>query len=286
MICISGLKTGSRRMVIDGHAHSCGSFYSGEKIIEILDELKVDKVVLTPGQINDQRNYNFPGIARLFPNRDVVLKTNKFIRLLTLPAILKKNLLVRNEFVYRLSRQYPDRIIQFFWVNPNNSNVIDELEDKYSKWNVKGIKTHQCIDAFDSDSWMMYSLAEFAREKHIPIFIHLYLKADVMRFLKLAKDNPETNFIIAHLIGLEIFEEAGLKIQNVYFDISPTRMTSEKRIMKAINLLGADHLILGSDTPYGNENLRTNIEKVNRLKISQDHKELIMGRNMQRILGL
>ncbi|UCE06001.1 MAG: amidohydrolase family protein, partial [bacterium] len=239
-------------MIIDGHAHSCGIFYHGDKIVNTLDELQVDKVILTPGQINDERNYYFPGIARLFPNRDVVLKTNKVVKILTLPAKLKNNLSVRNEFVYNLSRQHPDRIIQFIWVNPNISNMVEELEDKYNKWNFKGIKTHQCIDAFDSDSWMMYKLAEFAKAKNIPLFIHLYLKKDVVKFLKLAKDNPETNFTVAHLIGLEIFETSSLKSQNIYFDISPARMTSEKRIMKAINLFGADHITLGSDTPYGN----------------------------------
>lgn len=273
-------------MVIDGHAHSCGIFFSCDKIIKILDELKVDKVVLTPGQINDDRDYKFPELARLFPSRDVVLKTNKFIRILTSPSIIKKNLLARNEFVYKLSRQYPDRIIQFFWMNPNISNVIEELEDKYRKWNFKGIKMHQCIDSFDSDSWMMYSVAEFAREKNIPLFIHLYMKADVVRFLKFVKDNSKTNFVIAHLIGLEIFEKADLKIQNVYFDISPAQMTSENRIMKAIDLFGADHVMLGSDTPYGIDNLKKNIEKVNRLKISQEQKELILGKNMQCLLGL
>ncbi len=271
-------------MIIDGHAHSCGVFYHGDQIVKILDELQVDKVILTPGQINDRRNYHFPGIARLFPDKDVVLNTNKFVRLLTLPAILKKNLTIRNEFVYHLSQQYPDRIIQFIWINPSLLNVIEDLEQKYNKWKFKGIKTHQCIDKFESDSWMMYSIAEFARSKNIPIFIHLYLKADVEKFIKLAKNNPGTNFIVAHLIGMEIFENSGYRIQNVHFDISPTRMMSERRIMKALNRFGADHLILGSDTPYGSNNLKRNIEKVNRLKISQKQKELILGKSMQFLL--
>ena len=36
-------------MIIDGHAHSCGDFYDVDKLISILDELNVDKVVLCPG---------------------------------------------------------------------------------------------------------------------------------------------------------------------------------------------------------------------------------------------
>ncbi len=46
-------------MIIDGHAHSCGNFFTAQGILDTLDKLNVDKVVLCPGQINFEKAIRF-----------------------------------------------------------------------------------------------------------------------------------------------------------------------------------------------------------------------------------
>ena len=100
------------------------------------------------------------------------------------------------------------------------------------------------------------------------------------------RNHPQTTFIIGHLFGLEDYIKADLCVENVYFEISAPPFLSIQRVNKAISSFGARKIILGSDTPYGKENLRVNIERVKNLAISDEGKQLILGGNLQRLLKL
>jgi uncharacterized protein len=60
---------------------------------------------------------------------------------------------------------------------------------------------------------------------------------------------------------------------------------SLRRLNKAIAHFGAHRIILGSDTPYGKDNLRLNVQRIKDLSISEQDKQLIFGENLQTILG-
>ncbi|MEW6181752.1 MAG: amidohydrolase family protein [Bacillota bacterium] len=273
-------------MIIDGHAHSCGEFFEAEKIIAKLDALKVDKVVLCPGVRNGPKGYGYlPGLARILSKTDITIKANKIIRILS--KIQKPaDLLQTNEYVYSLQLKHPDRIIQFFWADPDSNRIEADLHEKFESWGFKGIKLHQCTQSFKWTSRGLDVITDFAREKEMPVFIHLRSSGDIPEFIKLAGKYPEVSFIAAHLIGLELFIRNKPLPKNVYFEISPTPLISPKRIQAAVDNFGADKVILGSDTPYGRDNLCKNIRKVTRLKASDHHKELILGGNLQGMLRL
>ena len=273
-------------MIIDGHAHSCGIFYDGENIIKILDELHVDKVALCTNFENNDKNQSLPHLAKWFPNSDVMLPMNRFIKLVNRIASPKASLMRGNEYVFHLASQYPDRIIQFYWIDSNEPNALRDLEDKLSHWRFKGIKFHQPSAQFSFENPVLHDIARFAAEQRLPVFMHLYSKKDVESFIRFAQNHLETNFIIAHLIGLELFEKRQAKLPNLYFDTSPTPLISAQRILKAINFIGADRVLLGSDTPFGDDNLKKNIERIKRLPISDEQKELILGHNFQSLLNL
>lgn len=273
-------------MIIDGHAHSCGIFYHAGNIIKILDELHVDKVALCTNFENNSKNQSLPNLAKWFTDSDVMLPMNRLIKLVNKLASPKASLMSGNEYVFRLTSQFPDRIIQFYWIDPNDPNLLHDLKDKFSQWRFKGVKFHQPSAPFNFDNPVLHDIARFAAEQRLPVFIHLYSKKDVESFIPFAQNQLETNFIIAHLIGLELFAKHLVKLPNLYFDISPTPLISDQRILKAVNLFGADRVMLGSDTPFGKDNLKKNIERVKRLPISQEQKELILGDNFQSLLNL
>ncbi|MDA8336815.1 MAG: amidohydrolase family protein [Peptococcaceae bacterium] len=273
-------------MIIDGHAHSCGQFFDPERIVARLTELNADKVVLCPGPKNGPKSHNYiPDLAKYFGRRDMLLDANRIIGLI---AKIQKHddLLARNEYVYSLHQKYPERIIQFFWANPNSDQIETDLHDTFESWQFKGIKLHQCAQNFELFSRGLDHALDFAREKEIPVFIHLRSRKDVHRFITVAQKYPTINFIIAHLIGMETFLKHKRELNNLYFDVSPAPFTSPPRICEAIRNFGANKLILGSDTPFGQDNLRKNIQKVSRLKISSREIELILGNNLRALLSL
>lgn len=271
-------------MIIDGHAHSCGIFYRAEDIVNILDELQVDKVALCTNFENSDKNQSLPHLAKWFPSSDLMLSFNRIIKLINKLAKPTATLMSGNEYVFHLASQYPNRILQFYWVDPSGPNALSHLKDKYLRWQFKGIKFHQPSSPFHFDNPVLADIAGFAAEQRLPVFMHLYSTRDVEGFIEFAQNQSETNFIIAHLIGLELFERWKFKLPNLYFDISPTPLISDERILKAINLFGAEKVMLGSDTPFGKDNLKRNIQRVKRLPISQQEKNLILGDNFQSLL--
>lgn len=271
-------------MIIDGHAHSCGIFYHGQNIIKILNELHVDKVALCTNFENNDKNQSLPNLAKWFSGSDVMLPMNRIIRLVNKIASSTANLMGGNEYVSGLASQYPDRIIQFYWIDPNAPNALRDLKEKFFQWQFQGIKFHQPSAPFKFENPVLHDIAQFAAEQRLPVFIHFYSKKDVEDFIAFAQSHLETNFIIAHLIGLEIFEKRQVKLSNLYFDVSPTPLISDQRILKAVNLFGADRVMLGSDTPFGKDNLKRNIERVKRLAIPQEQRDLILGDNFQSLL--
>lgn len=273
-------------MIIDEHAHACGDYLTPEKILEHLAKSNVDKVVLVPGELNSEKTYTFPNIAKLLPE----LNVTKFFNYLTKAAIsltnARKDFIAGNAYVYELVKALPDRVIQFYLVSNVYDNITQELDDKYSKWKFKGLKFHQCWFPISIKSKIFIETAAWATEKDLPIFIHLFSDSEVKMLIEHKKNNPKSILIIAHLFGLEIFIKSGIKFENLYFDISTYQVTSDKRVLKAIKYFGSDKILMGSDTPYGKNNLQKNMDRVSNLPISLEEKEMILGENTRKLLKI
>ncbi len=129
-------------------------------------------------------------------------------------------------------------------------------------------------------------LSEFAAEKGLPIFIHVYSAREAKKLVQTALQYPETNYILAHFMGLEETIRIAPKIKNIYFDTSTYYIVSEKRIRKAIKFFGAEHVIMGSDSPFGINNLERIIKKIRALKISSEEQATILGGAITQLLKL
>jgi predicted TIM-barrel fold metal-dependent hydrolase len=272
-------------MIIDGHAHASGEFSDPEKLISILDELGVEKVVLCPGALDENVIPNIPKISYTPISKIgwLIFLGNKYYLKHEVPDQYFER---GNQLVNSLREKYPERIIQFLWVNPENENSINRVKKALDTWKVKGIKLHQCLSNFSNEGSGMRKLAEFAGNNNLPIFIHIYSREEVRKLVKLARDFPQTNFIIAHFIGMEIAKKVGKDLQNLYFDISTYFIISKRRIKFAMKHFGADHVLLGSDSPFGERNLENNIKKIQKMKISKKEKEMILGKNIANLLRL
>jgi predicted TIM-barrel fold metal-dependent hydrolase len=274
-------------MIIDAHAHACGEFADPGKLTAILDQLGVDKVALCPG-LKGHTSAPIPPNIPISAIKQHPLYGRYFIN----PGIrFNYNFLLRekqdgNEFVYSLAKEQPDRIIQIYWLNPRKPDFITKLKKDLERWHFRGIKLHQVCTPFKSDGMEINDIARVCGERRLPLFIHLWSDRDVLKLLNLAKNYPRTDFILLHLIGLEAVAEQVKYTRNIYYEISPFSYIKESRLKYAIDNLGADRVILGSDTPWDKDSLKNNMARVDRLSIAGTKKEYILGGNIRDILKL
>jgi predicted TIM-barrel fold metal-dependent hydrolase len=274
-------------LIIDGHAHCSGEFFRGEDIVRILDALGVDKVILCPGPVNEPKKWPVPPLANVFRRRGLGLLGNRLLRLASCYVRKHFDFVESNAYVATLARRYPGRIVQACWIDPEDAEATRDLPARLEEWGFKALKVHQCFSRFGSDSPAMLELARFAGERKIPVFIHPYAKRDVIGFLKLAAARPETSFVTAHLLGFTVFAAADRSVlRNVYFDISPPNLTPLGLVKKALAAFGPERVLLGSDTPYGKNNLKASVERVRGLDIPDEDKGLILGGNARRLYSV
>ncbi|UCC38887.1 MAG: amidohydrolase family protein [Candidatus Aminicenantes bacterium] len=273
-------------MIIDGHAHACGDYLTPDGILEKLDENNTDKVILVPGELNSKKTYALPDLARRFPKRNVVKLFNALTKMVIRSTGAVKHIQEGNDYVFELAKKIPQRVIQFFWVTKEISGIHQVLEEKHKTQKFKGLKLHQCWESFSVESNYFMNIADWAENKGLPVFIHFGSDKEILKLIEYKKIHQDLVLIIGHLYGLEFFLKEKLTFNNIYFDISTFQVTSDERVMKAIKRFGAEKITFGSDTPYGKNNLKNNIERINRLPISQGEKELILGLNMKNLLGL
>jgi hypothetical protein len=270
-------------MIIDGHAHACGEYYDYDSIIRVLDENNTDRVVLCPGEVNSRKNYGLPLISERFPKKDIMFAVNRVIGFVTKMTGAAKHVDEQNAYVYDLSQMSSGRIIQSYWINPLDQDCLSKLEDDHKAYGFKLIKLHQCWHPFDMVCENVGKILTWALGHHMPVFIHLSTREQVDAFIQISNDHRDNTFIVAHLIGFEAIHENS-KNPNLYYEISPPQLIDEERLKKAINQVGVNRVILGSDTPYGKQNLQMNLNRIDSFDINESEKNLIKGENMYRLL--
>lgn len=274
-------------MIIDAHAHACGEFADPRKLTEILDKLGVDKVALCPGlkghttaptppNIPISAIKQHPFYSRYFINPGIRFNYN----------FLLKEKQDGNEFVYSLVEKCPDRIIQIYWLDPRKPDFMMKLQNDFEKWHFKGIKLHQVCTPFKSDGIEINNIAKFCKKKRLPLFIHLWSNGEALKLLNVARDYLGTTFILLHLVGLEVAADEAKYTKNIHYEISPFSYIKESRVQYAIDSLGVDRVMLGSDTPWDKDSLKNNIARIGRLNIDSTEKERILGGNITDILKL
>jgi len=273
-------------MIIDGHAHACGDYLTPDKINQTLLENNTDKVVLVPGELDSNKTYPFPNIAKYFLNKNITKIFNGLTRFVFKITNAEKDLKKGNDFVYSLIKSIPDKVIQFYLLTNDNNDIYNILTKKHKEQKFKGLKIHQCWFPILINSDSFTQIADWATENDMPIFIHLLSDKEVYKLIEYKKTHLKLKIIIAHLFGLELFIKSGFKDKNLYYDISTFQVTSDKRVLKAIDFLGADKIIMGSDTPYGKRNLHNNIKRIKNLDISIEEKDLILGENIRKLLKI
>jgi predicted TIM-barrel fold metal-dependent hydrolase len=265
-------------MIIDSHGHSCGEYVTLEKLLAKLDKNHIDKVVLFPGEIGNEKIDKIPDSK----NKEKLYISNVIGEFLGRFMQLQKQIHFGNRYVYYLSQLRPDKIIQFYWLTPQ---YISELEADFVAMKFAGIKLHQCIRYFSIQSDFFQQTIDFAEKHQLPIIIHLYGRKDALNLINVVQ-HRKVKIIVAHLLFYKDFYRHWHDVsEQISFDLANYYFINPETIRAAISYFGCDKLIFGSDSKFGENCIERTITMINALPVSQAEKDKIFGQNMYEILG-
>ncbi len=243
-------------MIIDAHVHlggpdrGDGSKQSVEELLERMDRAGVERAVVFP--FNEAE----PGIS--FASA--------------------------NNFIAKAQREHGERIIGFARLDPHcREGAILEAKRALGELELKGIKLHPTAQRFYPDHPFVVRILQTAARFSVPVvFDNGKPESRNAELARLAELVPGATIILAHMRG-EGFIEACEGRDNVYLG---TVKAKPEHVLKAVETLGAERIIAGSDAPYASMRYEM-VEKFEVLEsLSDEEKELIRGGNMARLLGL
>lgn len=199
-----------------------------------------------------------------------------------------------------------DRIVPFGTVD-FEKDVGDEVE-RIAQLGFKGIKLHPQAQEFRIDGEKAFKVYEKASDYglfisfHTGIHWHRLKDNRVVLFDEVAWNFPCLNFSLEHIGGYHFFNEAlAVMVNNsrndeggrVYAGWTTVRdnhgktnwCLTDEQLETVILQTGEDYSIFGVDFPFHNEeDIRYDIERINRLNLTEECKEKILGKTLERVL--
>ena len=156
-----------------------------------------------------------------------------------------------NASVFDLVQRTPDRFLGWVFVRPGSAvDPVAEMERWMSRPGFVGVKAHPFWHRFEPVQ--LLSVAEKLIAVSKPLLIH----AGFGRhgdFLALVEKAPELKLVIAHA-GFPEYTDTLRRIKdrrNIYVDLSQTSYVSATLTRRAVEILGVERCLFGTDGPYG-----------------------------------
>jgi predicted TIM-barrel fold metal-dependent hydrolase len=182
-----------------------------------------------------------------------------------------------------------NNLIPFCSVHPKDKDKKEKLR-RYLGAGCKGLKIHPVIQEVAPDDPATFELLEEAKAYNIPVLLHVGWgslgRGDYgfpKNYKRLLKSFPKMTLIFAHIGLYESFTLLDMieDHPNVYCD---TSFQPAGVIKKAIEKLGEDRLMYGSDWPFCVQN--TSLKII--LKVTEGNPDLrdkLLYKNAERIIG-
>jgi predicted TIM-barrel fold metal-dependent hydrolase len=205
-------------------------------------------------------------------------------------AVLTSTDLRRNDLVLEFIGKERQRRYWFFpWVNPADGSDLDFA--RHHRADIHGIKLHPSCDRIKVTDKKVEPLLNFARAESLPVMIHCGRWQEMSSYrlaLEVAARYPDLNVILSHMGGdtpeLEMATIDAIKgrdLHNAYLGIEGVR--EYWAVQKAVEEIGAERVIFGSDFPLGHPKIYLGL--VDALRMSADDRELVLSGNILRLLG-
>jgi len=230
-----------------------------------------------------------------------------------------------NDAMAELQAKYPHRLLGLAHVPPFEEGAVMELERAVKGLGLKGVSLTTHFDGRYPDDKGYDPLFRKAEDLGVPIVFHaathpaedsLFKKYGLIRSLgrlvdhtlavadtlyTVAKKFPKLKFLHAHLGGSFIIMKDrlldvdwfGVESQpydeildrQFFFDTGPARWQPD--ILEcAMNCMGCNHILLGSDYPVKSQFLPDSVNAIKQMRISDEEKSKILGENALALFNL
>ena len=196
-----------------------------------------------------------------------------------------------NSFILSEVKKHPAELIGFITLHPDLTEAELDLEVRLALENgLQGVKLHPDFQRFDIDGEDAEKIYKAVGDK-LPILFHTgddrYDYSSPERLVRAAKAHPEVRFIAAHFGAYRVWERAEIYrgIPNIWFDTSSSlAYISPERARELIDILGIDRFFFATDFPMWRAS--EELERFYKIPLSDTEREMILGGNIRKFLGI
>ncbi|MFW9904928.1 MAG: amidohydrolase family protein [Candidatus Thorarchaeota archaeon] len=198
---------------------------------------------------------------------------------------------LENENLAKRIQSIQRRFILIAWLNPKYDSATD-LQDLVKGNNFHGLKLHPVFDKYKLSDPMVEPFIEKAIELEVPIMIHSGWGPEgrVHDIGALAESYPDGTFVCCHMkeeYGLnDRFSHIKMAVQNTNVYLESSYIPHPRRLAEAVEILGSERILFGSDYPWGAQNIRWEKTKITMAPISYDDKKKVLAENAKKVLNL
>ena len=241
--------------IIDSHAHvdeveAWGWFDPPEALLPLLDEAGIQKAVV-------------------MTYRDAARTDD--------PATL---------YLYNAIQRYPDRLIGYVRLNPQVPAALDIVDQALADYQLMGVKLHPVSYVGFPYGEATLRVVHHAARYAAPVLFHSGDEALALpdEVAEAARACPEAIVILGHMGGYFHVETAirlAEELPNLFLDTSA--MPYPAMVKRAVEAVGPTRVLYGSDGPGCLPALE--VEKVRQAGLQPEDEALVLGGNIQRLLG-
>jgi predicted TIM-barrel fold metal-dependent hydrolase len=289
-------------MIIDCHMHYVPEMFSVDRMLASMEAHGIGKTALIAapigpfdmGRLQDAANsllqfsmLRLPPVGRFSYDALLTDKKGYFHILWEKYRIYSKP---DNDAVAAIVEEHPDKFMGWIFINPAvDDDPLSEIEKWSSNPGMIGVKTHPY--------WHRYSIgqldpaAQWCQEHGYPLIIHLGSMRGSGDYRRLAEKYPGLKIVYAH-VGIPYFRQLWAYIkdkENLYVDLSSSLWINQKLVRMAVDFLGPEKCLYGTDGPYGKQPLGEDYDYghvkgwIEGLPLSDTEREMIFSGNFESI---
>jgi hypothetical protein len=186
--------------------------------------------------------------------------------------------------------KHPKNFTGYAWLNPfEGEKAVNELRTAVKEWDCKGVKLHPLLQAFIADDPIVYPIMDEARRLNLPVAIHSGHPPFSLPWSigELAEVYPDVTIVMLHMgHGHGLYIRAAINTAKRYSNIvlETSGMPMHTKIKDAMETVGDDRVIYGSDIPFHHPSVE--LQRVKMAGLSEHQLRKILHGNAVEKLNL
>jgi predicted TIM-barrel fold metal-dependent hydrolase len=201
-----------------------------------------------------------------------------------------------NRYVAEAMKKHPDRILGFGWVDPHYGLEQCRVEikrciEEYGFYGVKlnGAQNEFLIDDKETSLPLIKAIVTSGKLLAFHIGADSFENTHPFRLAKIAMQFPEAKILSVHMGGAAVpdLSRAMLEFAQVHKNVYLIgSAVNPQAVLRAINILGPQRVLFGSDTPFGLMHVEVAKFKALLEDVDETARNLILSGNIVRLFGL